>query len=127
MVKEKIPTSTLKVVPNIKSRIKFYKGKTTTIADILQISGFVWNHEMCIIEYEKSAYDEYVKTHKEAAGLYGKAFPFFNYLVAVFARDIAHGNARGDIGDDAEQYLHENVTLDDDKGFFQFASDDVSM
>ncbi|XP_039114800.1 uncharacterized protein LOC120250068 [Dioscorea cayenensis subsp. rotundata] len=114
-------------VPNIESRIKLFRSKTTAIADILQISGFVWNFEICTIECEKSAYDEYVKNHKKEADLYGKAFPFFNDLVAVFARDRAHGSTRGDIGDDADQNLHENVTLDDDTGFFQFGSDDVCM
>ncbi|KAH7661192.1 Apolipoprotein [Dioscorea alata] len=127
IIKVKIPTSTLKVAPNIESQVKLFRSKTTAIADILQISGFVWNYERCTIECEKSAYDEYIKNHKEAAGLYGKAFPFFNDLVAIFARDRAHGSARGDVGDDAEQYLQENVPLDDDTNFFQMASDDVCM
>ncbi|XP_039141103.1 uncharacterized protein LOC120278225 [Dioscorea cayenensis subsp. rotundata] len=127
MVKEKIPTSTLKAFPNIESRVKLFRSKTTAIADILQISGFNWNYERCTIECEKSAYDEYVKNHKEASGMYGKAFPFFNDLVAVFARDRAQGSARGDIGDDAEQYSHENITLDDDTCFFEMASNDFDM
>ncbi|KAJ0978776.1 hypothetical protein J5N97_014250 [Dioscorea zingiberensis] len=127
IVKEKIPTSTLKAMPNIESRVKLLRSKTSAIVDILQISGFVWNHERCTIECEKSAYDEYVKTHKEAAGLYGKVFNFFNDLAPVFARDRAHDSTRGDIGDDAEQYLHENITLDDDMGFFPVATDEFSM
>lgn len=42
----------------------------------------------------------------------------------VFARDRAHGNKRGDIGDDAKQYLQEKITLNDDTGIFQMASDE---
>ena len=64
MGKEKIPQTILKAVPNIESRVKLFRNKTTAIADILQISGFVWNHERCTIECDKSAYDEYVKACK---------------------------------------------------------------
>ncbi|XP_039119999.1 uncharacterized protein LOC120256366 [Dioscorea cayenensis subsp. rotundata] len=127
MMKEKIPQTTLKTVPNIESRVKLFRNKTTVIADILGISGFVWNHERCTIECDKSAYDEYVKAHKEAAGLYGKSFPFFNDLAQVFAKDRAQGTAGGDIGDDAEHYQHENINLNDDRAFFEMATNDFFM
>ena len=55
----------------------------------------------------------------EAVTLYGKAFPYFNDLVVVFAKERVHGSARGDIGDNAEQYLHENITLDSNTDLFQ--------
>ena len=45
----------------------------------------------------------------------------------MFARDKAHGSARGDIRHNAEQYLHENITLDDDTDFFQMLSDEFCM
>lgn len=93
----------------------------------MQISGFTWNYERCTIECEKSAYDEYVKNHKEAAGLYGKCFPFFNDLAPVFTRDRAQGTARGDIGDDLEQYMQENISLDEDMGFSQLPTDEFFM
>ena len=61
MVKEKIPMSTLKAVANIESRVKLFRSKITSIANILQISDFVWKYERCTIECGKNAYDKYVK------------------------------------------------------------------
>ncbi|XP_039135217.1 uncharacterized protein LOC120272458 [Dioscorea cayenensis subsp. rotundata] len=124
MIKAKIPRTTLKAMPNIESRVKLLRRQTTAIADLLCISGFVWNHENSTIECEKSSYDEYVKNHKEAAGLYGKSFPFFNELAPVFTKDRAHGNARGDLGDDATQYMHENTSFEENTGPSQLPSDD---
>lgn len=69
-----------------------------------------------------------IKTHKEAAGLYGKSFPFFNDLAPVFAKDRAQGNARGDLGDDAEQYMHDSFAhMDDNANFVPLSSDDSFM
>ncbi|KAM0944002.1 hypothetical protein DsansV1_C12g0114771 [Dioscorea sansibarensis] len=149
MIKEKFPRTTVKAMPNIESRVKPFRSKTAAIADIIRSSGFAWNHESSTIECEKSAYDEYVKNHKEATGLYGKSFPFFNDLAQVFTKDRAHDNAKddigddanqhenisfkdralgkGDIGDDADRYLHENNSLDKDPSFSQMPSDDFFM
>ncbi|XP_039136757.1 uncharacterized protein LOC120274072 [Dioscorea cayenensis subsp. rotundata] len=118
----------LKAVPNIESRVKLLRTKTTAIADILRVSGFDWNYERSTIMCEKSAYDEYVKAHKEAAGLYGKSFPFFNYLVAVFTKDRAYGNARADIGDEARQVENEDDNIfEEDVGFSQVPIEEFSM
>ncbi|KAM0933262.1 hypothetical protein DsansV1_C36g0232041 [Dioscorea sansibarensis] len=127
-MKEKFPQTTLKAVPNIESRVKLFRSKTTAIADIPAISGFTWDNNNSTIECEKSAYDEYLKTHKEAAGLYGKSFPFFNDLAPVFAKDRAQGNAKGDLGDDAEQYMHDSFAhMDDNANFVPLSSDDSFM
>ncbi|XP_039134226.1 uncharacterized protein LOC120271616 [Dioscorea cayenensis subsp. rotundata] len=128
MIKDKIPQTMLKVVPNIESGVKLLRTKTTAIADILRVSGFDWNYEHSTIMCEKSAHDEYVKAHKEAAGLYGKSFPFFNYLVAVFTKDRAYGNARADIGDEARQYENEDDNIfEEDAGFSQVPIEQFSM
>ena len=63
LIKEKFPHTKLKAVPNIKSRVKLFRTETTTIANLLCISGYVWNYENSTIDCEKSAYDEYVKVH----------------------------------------------------------------
>ncbi|XP_039129055.1 uncharacterized protein LOC120265240 [Dioscorea cayenensis subsp. rotundata] len=128
MIKDKIPQTMLKAVPNIESRVKLLRTKTTAIVDILRVSGFDWNYERSTIMCEKSAYDEYVKAHKEAAGLYGKSFPFFNYLVAVFTKDRAYGNARADIGDEARQVENEDDNIfEEDVGFSQVSIEEFSM
>ncbi|KAJ0975796.1 hypothetical protein J5N97_017761 [Dioscorea zingiberensis] len=48
------------------------------------------------ITCERSTYDDYVKTHKKAAGLYGKSFSFYNDLNAIFTKDRALGDNRGE-------------------------------
>lgn len=63
-----------------------------------------------------------VTKHKEAADLYGKSFPFFNDLTLVFTKDRTQGNANGDLGDDVDQYIHENISLEDNAAFSQFQS-----
>lgn len=62
MLKEKIPMIPLKVVYNIKSQVKLFRSKTTTIADILQIRDFVQNYERCTNKCDKkSAHNQYIK------------------------------------------------------------------
>lgn len=41
--------------------------------------------------------------------LYGKPFPFFNHIAPMFPNDWAHSIARGVLGDDIDQYMHENT------------------
>ena len=78
IVKEKISTTTLKATPNIESRVKLFCNKTTAIAGILQVSGFVWNHKRCTHECEKSAYEEYVKVYTVSFSNY--AMNYIGYL-----------------------------------------------
>lgn len=63
MIKSKFPHITLKIVSKIESRVKLFQTKTIVIADILCISGFVWNNEHKTTECEKNTYDEYVKVN----------------------------------------------------------------
>ena len=49
MIRENFPQTMLKAIPNIKCRVKLPRSKTTTIADILRMSGFDWNDEISII------------------------------------------------------------------------------
>lgn len=118
----------LKAVPNIESRVKLLRTKTNAIVDIICVSGLDRNCEHSTIVCEKSAYDEYAKVHKEAVGLYGKSFPFFNDLAPAFPKDRAYGNLRADIRDDARQNEHEdNIILEEDAGFSQLLVEEFFM
>lgn len=69
-----------------------------------------------------------MQSYKEAFGLYGKSFPFFNDLSPVFGKDRAYGNSKGDIGDDTAQYEHGNhISLVEGIGLSQVTIDDIPM
>ena len=45
----------------------------------------------------------------------------------MFARERVHSVARGDIGDDTEQYAQENISLDEDTSFSQLPTNEFSI
>lgn len=57
--------------------------------------------------------------------VFTKKIYFYNDLTLLFTKDSAYGNARGDIGNNTEKYLHKNITLDNDAGYFQMPIDEL--
>ncbi|XP_061366432.1 uncharacterized protein LOC133309654 [Gastrolobium bilobum] len=99
MILKKIPRCTLKASPHITSRIKLLKKQYNAICTMMGPMGgsrFCWNDKEKIIKVEKEIYDEWVKTHPNAKGLYRKPFPYFDQLGVIFGKDAANGdNAKG--------------------------------
>ncbi|KAF4403631.1 hypothetical protein G4B88_002484 [Cannabis sativa] len=62
-----------------------------------------WDNEHSILLCEKSAFDEYVKKRKDASGLYGKLFPYYNKLAEIYGRDRATGTNASNVDDDEEE------------------------
>ncbi|XP_040363164.1 uncharacterized protein LOC121049557 [Rosa chinensis] len=58
---------------------------------IANSSGLSWDHESKMVVFEKQAYDDWVKVHKEAKGLRLKPFIHYDSLVEAFGRDRANG------------------------------------
>lgn len=46
-----------------------------------------------------------------------KLFVYYALVVLFGDQYIEHGNARADLGDDADQYRHGNISLDDNASF----------
>ena len=58
-----------------------------------------------------------MQSHKEAVGLSGKFFLFFNDLALVFTKDKAYGNTMGDIEDDEAQHEQDvSISLEEGVG-----------
>ncbi|KAF4358676.1 hypothetical protein F8388_005616 [Cannabis sativa] len=110
MLEEKLPGSKLKASPHIESRIKNLKGKYSCLAELLSLSGFSWDNEHSLLLCEKSAFDEYVKKRKDASGLYGKPFPYYNKLAEIYGRDRATGTNAGNADDDEEEIRQNDAT-----------------
>ncbi|KAF4360597.1 hypothetical protein F8388_017623 [Cannabis sativa] len=72
-----------------------YKRATTWLVS--------WDNEHSILLCEKSAFDEYVKKRKDASGLYGKLFPYYNKLAEIYGRDRATGTNASNVDDDEEE------------------------
>ncbi|KAL3642460.1 hypothetical protein CASFOL_013275 [Castilleja foliolosa] len=61
------------------------------MAEMLGNSGFSWDFEKKILQVEKSVYDEWIKTHKKARGLFGVPFPQYELLAEIYGKDRATG------------------------------------
>ncbi|KAL2926566.1 Propionate--CoA ligase [Bienertia sinuspersici] len=63
------------------------------MAEMLSISGFGWDAEKKMLQVEKAVFDEWVKTHKKAKGLFGVPFTHFDTLAEIYVKDKATGDA----------------------------------
>lgn len=112
------------------------------------------NMKILLSSVKKSMYYEYVKVHiimfvtcvknllcifvvnfllhhnevsQRTNGTLWKIFSTLQWSSLIFTKDREQGNARGDLGDDANQYLYENISLNENMDFSQIPCDDVFM
>ncbi|XP_037450955.1 uncharacterized protein LOC119321338 [Triticum dicoccoides] len=93
---EKCPGHGITASPHIESRVRHFRKKFGAVEVMLSKSGFTWDGSRKMIQCEKAQYEAHCQIHKEAKGLYGVAFPYFEQLAAIYDKDIATGeNAEG--------------------------------
>ncbi|XP_061351122.1 uncharacterized protein LOC133296192 [Gastrolobium bilobum] len=95
MMHRKIPGCSLRASPHITSRVKLLKKQYTAIAAMVGTnggSGFGWNDAKKMIDVEREIFDDSVKSHPTAKGLYNKPFPHYNVLGNIFGKDVATGS-----------------------------------
>uniref|UniRef100_A0A803LLR0 Myb/SANT-like domain-containing protein n=1 Tax=Chenopodium quinoa TaxID=63459 RepID=A0A803LLR0_CHEQI len=92
MINGVLPNCGLRAVPHIESRIKHWSEKYSAFAEMLSTSGFGWDAEKKLLQVDKAVYDEWVKTHKKAKGLYGVPFVHYETLAEIYAKDKATGD-----------------------------------
>lgn len=117
---QKMPGCGLKASPHIESRVKHLKKQYGAIADMLKASGFGWNDQDKMIVVEKNVFDDWVKSHPKAQGLYKKPFPHFDDLALVYGKDRATGIDAEDPGDAFE-------AIDKETEDVSFMGDDANM
>ncbi|CAO2816316.1 unnamed protein product [Amaranthus hypochondriacus] len=91
MINGVLPNCGLRAVPHIESRIKHWSEKYSAFAEMLSTSGFGWDAEKKLLQVDKVVYDEWVKTHKKAKGLFGVPFIHYETLAEIYAKDKATG------------------------------------
>ncbi|GFY82667.1 hypothetical protein Acr_02g0009070 [Actinidia rufa] len=126
-----LPESHLKVEPHIESKIKYWRQTYNKVFDILQLSGFGWNHTNKKVEVVQSVWDEYEKAHpKKAKEVYGKTFPYYDDWAILFGRDRATGAGAEDPTQMEQVYtpnpLQDSV-VDDVEDFYAPLFDDQFM
>ncbi|CAO2206749.1 unnamed protein product [Urochloa humidicola] len=116
---EKLPNCKLSAVPHIESRVRHFRTKFGALEIMLKRSGFNWDGNM--LQCEKTRYDEHCRSHPEAKGMYGVAFPYYDTLTAIYGTDIATGEgaeglseAVGNLGEElaGEQGNHQEEEED---------------
>ncbi|KAI8567434.1 hypothetical protein RHMOL_Rhmol02G0122000 [Rhododendron molle] len=91
---EKLPGHGIKAKPHIESRIKTLKKDVCIVYDMIyggSTSGFGWDPNTNMVVAEKHIWDDYVKSHKDAANWRNRSFPHFDMLLTVFRKDRATG------------------------------------
>ncbi|KAI8563289.1 hypothetical protein RHMOL_Rhmol03G0101600 [Rhododendron molle] len=91
---EKLPGHGIKAKPHIESRIKTSKKDVCIVYDMIyggSTSGFGWDPNTNMVVAEKHIWDDYVKSHKDAANWRNRSFPHFDMLLTVFGKDRATG------------------------------------
>ncbi|KAI8551147.1 hypothetical protein RHMOL_Rhmol06G0162400 [Rhododendron molle] len=117
-LKKRLPGTTLKVQPNIESKVKGWKEKYNVIVDITRLSGFGWNYTTnSIVVDDENVWKEYEKSNNKAKGLNGKSFPMYESWQFLFGKDRATGEMAEDaaeVEEVVETYQDEaNIDLDD--------------
>ncbi|KAF4373566.1 hypothetical protein F8388_025260 [Cannabis sativa] len=116
MVERKLPGCELKASPHIESRIKTLKAKYYALAEMLSHKGFTWNDKQSMLVCERNVYNDWVKIHKEANGLYGKQFLHYPILKEIYGKERCIGaivpisivGKKEELGEDDEDGIHED-------------------
>ncbi|GFZ10363.1 hypothetical protein Acr_21g0009620 [Actinidia rufa] len=126
-----LPESHLKVEPHIESKVKYWRQMYSKVFDILQLSGFGWDHTNKKVEVVQSVWDEYEKAHpKKAKEVYGKMFPYYEDWAILFGKDRATGAGAEDPTQMEQVYTQnplQDSVVDDVDDFYVPLFDDQFM
>ncbi|MFQ6653204.1 hypothetical protein Gotur_024723 [Gossypium turneri] len=107
-----LPNAMLKAKPNIESRIRLLKREWSIVYDMLNDqnnSGFGWDEHRQLVVAEDVVWDSYLKSHKEAVQFRRRTFPYYDQLIAIYARDRATGKDAQTVADVLEEINADDV------------------
>ncbi|XP_038712764.1 uncharacterized protein LOC120006701 [Tripterygium wilfordii] len=104
-MRKKIPSIDV-TEKNIDSRLGYLKRQFTAIHEIKEKgSGFGWDDERKMVTGDKVVFDEWVKSHPFAKGLYMKSWPLYDKFEEIFAKDRAIGTNAATAADRVSQSI----------------------
>ncbi|MFQ6663280.1 hypothetical protein Gotur_030869 [Gossypium turneri] len=112
--------------PNIESRIRLLKREWSIVYDMLNgqnNSGFGWDEHRQLVVAEDTS-------HKEAAQFRHRAFPYYDQLTAIYARDRATGKDAQTAADVLEEINAQGVpttNMNEERNEFYDCEADVSL
>ncbi|KAL2905078.1 Pumilio domain-containing protein 5, partial [Bienertia sinuspersici] len=116
LIKSVFPNCGLKATPHIESRIKHWSEKYSAISEMLSISIFGWDAWKKMLQVEKMVFDEWVKTHKKAKGLFGVPVTHIDTLAEIYVKDKAARDTSesfvGAIGDMDQQIENHPLNVE---------------
>ncbi|XP_020176362.1 uncharacterized protein [Aegilops tauschii subsp. strangulata] len=111
---EKCPGRGITASPHIESRVRHFRKKFGAVEVMLSKSGFTWDGSRKMIQCEKAQYEAHCQIHKEAKGLYGVSFPYFEQLAAIYGKDIATGESAEGFGE-AVGNLEKEIAMEEEE------------
>ncbi|MFQ6663278.1 hypothetical protein Gotur_030869 [Gossypium turneri] len=133
MLEKVLPNAMLKARPNIESRIRLLKREWSIVYDMLNgqnNSGFGWDEHRQLVVAEDTVWGSYLKSHKEAAQFRHRAFPYYDQLTAIYARDRATGKDAQTAADVLEEINAQGVpttNMNEERNEFYDCEADVSL
>ncbi|KAF7835839.1 uncharacterized protein G2W53_010698 [Senna tora] len=107
MMEAKAPGCGLRARPHIQGRIRTLKANWSFVYDMVNhirasTSGFGWDdHRKCVVA-DEHVWEEYLRSHSRARPYRHKAFPHFDALTQLWAKDRATGGGAVSAHEDIE-------------------------
>ncbi|MFQ6621619.1 hypothetical protein Gotur_002969 [Gossypium turneri] len=126
MLEKALPNAMLKARPNIESRIRVLKRDWSIVYDMLNgknNSGFRWDEHRQLVVAEDAS-------HKEAGQFRHRSFPYYDQLIAIYAKDRATGKDAQTAADVIEEINVEDVAttnINEERNDFYGCEADVSL
>ncbi|XP_016726246.2 uncharacterized protein At2g29880 isoform X1 [Gossypium hirsutum] len=133
MIEKVLPNAMLKAKPNLESRIRTLKRDWSIVYDMLigkNNSGFGWDEHKQPVVAEDAVWNSYISSHKEAAQFRHRSFPYYDQLIAIYAKDRATGKDAQTAADIIEEINVEDVAAansHEERNDFHGSEADVSL
>ncbi|XP_016675754.1 uncharacterized protein At2g29880 isoform X2 [Gossypium hirsutum] len=133
MLEKVLPNAMLKAKPNLESRIRTLKRDWSIVYDMLSgknNSGFGWDEHRQLVVVEDAVWNSYINSHNEAAQFRHRSFPYYNQLIAIYAKDRATRKDAQRAADIIEEINAEDVAATnthEERNDFHGSEADVSL